>query len=679
MSTFTKATPTPSAPLDPSKHVNYALGMVLGVDDFNQEFAYLSGHDQWLTRDLLGYGTVCGLKITIESTATGPRIVVSEGVAVSPRGQMMRVTNAQCAQLNDWLTMAINAQLLANLSDTISNTSAYAQVVLSYNDCLSDKVPIPGEPCRTADEAMADSRLQDDFKLELRPNATNQHPPDQSEEEALREFVALLRQVEVTNDPGQAMSLGEFEDAIRSAAQVMMTALGTPPDVMYTSPPEFTFGSPAMIIRIPAMNVSDYMRAAFRIWVTDLRPLWKETGCGSPPDEQYILLAELAIPVERDAESGKWFVDDKQQVVVDEEQRPYLIHLQLLQEWLLASSRGIDTPGILEMGTGSGGTDTLMLYGPPGPRGPMGLTGPQGPIGDPGPAGPQGPIGLKGDKGDTGPAGPQGPDGPTGAQGPQGMPGLAGAQGPAGPQGPIGEPGAAGPIGPVGPQGPKGDNGEPGPAGPQGPQGPKGDTGPGGQQGLPGPLGPQGPKGDAGEPGPTGPQGPKGDVGLPGPAGPAGPQGPKGDTGEVGPAGPQGAVGAQGPAGPLGNPGPAGLTGPAGPAGNTFIVAAGRIEHNQQTFSFGGLKIQQVKDPRVYLLDGQWFRPVVNYIVKGTMLTSVTAKTAQTFEVIPADDPALKDFLGGTGFNPESGIFAHVMQVTGEPPLLGFMVEISQF
>jgi len=34
------ATPGTVAP-DPTKHVNYTLGMLLGVDDFNQEFAYL--------------------------------------------------------------------------------------------------------------------------------------------------------------------------------------------------------------------------------------------------------------------------------------------------------------------------------------------------------------------------------------------------------------------------------------------------------------------------------------------------------------------------------------------------------------------------------------------------------------------------------------------------------------
>ena len=33
---------------NPAKHVNFNVGMVLGVDDFTQEFAYLSGRDQLL-------------------------------------------------------------------------------------------------------------------------------------------------------------------------------------------------------------------------------------------------------------------------------------------------------------------------------------------------------------------------------------------------------------------------------------------------------------------------------------------------------------------------------------------------------------------------------------------------------------------------------------------------------
>src|SRR5689334_8395827 len=101
MSSFaTKVDTTSATPPDPTKHVNYVMGMVLGVDDFTQEFAYLSGRDQWLARDLIGYGTVCGLRVSTDVDANrGPRVSVDVGVAVSPRGQLIRVTAAQCAYL----------------------------------------------------------------------------------------------------------------------------------------------------------------------------------------------------------------------------------------------------------------------------------------------------------------------------------------------------------------------------------------------------------------------------------------------------------------------------------------------------------------------------------------------------------------------------------------------------
>ena len=89
---------------DPAKHVNYSLGMVLGVDDFTQEFAYLSGRDRWILRDLIGYGTARGLKVSTElDVAKGPRVVVEPGVAVSPSGQLICVPTAQCAYLRDWV------------------------------------------------------------------------------------------------------------------------------------------------------------------------------------------------------------------------------------------------------------------------------------------------------------------------------------------------------------------------------------------------------------------------------------------------------------------------------------------------------------------------------------------------------------------------------------------------
>jgi hypothetical protein len=76
--------------LDPTKHVNYVEGMVLGSADLRQEFAYHAQRPQWLARDLIGYGTVWGLQVTQRFGARGPEVVVASGVALSPRGQLIR-------------------------------------------------------------------------------------------------------------------------------------------------------------------------------------------------------------------------------------------------------------------------------------------------------------------------------------------------------------------------------------------------------------------------------------------------------------------------------------------------------------------------------------------------------------------------------------------------------------
>ena len=151
MSGFASQVATPGVtPPDPTKHVNYTLGMVLGVEDFTQEFAYSSGRDQWMVRELIGYGTVCGLRVTVEADNKGPRVEVTPGVAISPPGQMIRVTPAQCAYLNDWL--AANKDDLNKRLQGQAGNAVTLYVVLCYGDCPTDQVPIPGEPCRSEED-----------------------------------------------------------------------------------------------------------------------------------------------------------------------------------------------------------------------------------------------------------------------------------------------------------------------------------------------------------------------------------------------------------------------------------------------------------------------------------------------------------------------------------------------
>jgi hypothetical protein len=325
---------------DPTKHVNYVQGMILGVDDFNQEFAYLSERDQWLARDLIGYGTVTGLAVTIEDSDKGRRVAVSHGVAISPRGQLIRVAPRQCAVLNDWLN---HAEIKDNIPAGTKMLPAY--VVLCYRDCPTDDVPILGEPCRTEEESMAPSRIVDDFRLELRLD-----PPAQREEDVVRDFVAWLRQVNIADFTPGPNDLKQFLDAIRTAAHELHSPLGSPLDFLDGIPPSTLF--------IPRTHVCEWLRAAFRLWVTELRPLWQShwaagRGCGytsgtgqKPQNEECLLLAEVDVPVLQVA--AGWSVDPARGIIINEERRPYLVHLRMLQEWLIcgqwASSPAISSP-----------------------------------------------------------------------------------------------------------------------------------------------------------------------------------------------------------------------------------------------------------------------------------------------------------------------------------------------
>lgn len=334
---------------NPAKHVNFNVGMVLGVDDFTQEFAYLSGRDQWLARDLIGYGTVRGLNVRMEVDAIkGPRVVVESGVALSPRGQLICVPAAQCAYLKDWV--ADHSQEITPHVTSPPGSDLQLYVVLCYRNCPTDDVPIAGEPCRSEDKLMAPSRLSDDFSLELRLER-----PNQREEDAVRDFVAWLKQVPISEaDP--STPLDQFLQAIRDAAAVWLgSPLSSPPD-------DFMFGSPPGSLIINVADATEYFRAAFRVWVTELRPRWMARwhGCAAAhiegdeaADEDCVLLAQLDVPL-LPLSPGSWDIPNEE-IPVNQNERPYLVHLRLLQEWVLA---GFATAAL---GAGGGEPQALVL------------------------------------------------------------------------------------------------------------------------------------------------------------------------------------------------------------------------------------------------------------------------------------------------------------------------------
>jgi hypothetical protein len=697
----------PTTETDPTKHVNYTLGMVLGVDDFTQEFAYLSGRDQRLMRELLGYGTVCGLQVAIEPGGTaGPRVEVAPGTAVSSRGQLITVPSPQCAELNAWL--AAHSQEITDRIASPSADSVTVFVVLAYRECGTDPVPIPGEPCRSEEDAMKPSRVKDDFRLELRlaePGGQNQ--PDQREERAVRDFVEWIGQIR-TSDTEASTVPDQFLQAIRDAAGPWFS----PPDSGPNSPPgDFLFGSPPAFLNINPHDSCEYLRAAFRLWVTELRPLWLGNGkpCGLPPDEEWVLLAEVTVPLVQELGSPVWKVRELSPISVNEDRRPYLIHMRLLQEWLLCGRSGGGVSG----GSGLGPPGAPGSVGPPGPMGLQGIQGPPGANGDagePGPPGPAGAVGLsgpqglpgidgpKGDTGEQGPAGPPGPQGLTGPAGPQGLKGDKGDPGALGEPGPPGDKGPVGDKGATGDKGPQGDPGLPGPTGDKGPVGDKGVTGDKGPQGDPGLAGPAGDKGlvgdkgpigdsglsgPAGDKGPVGDNGPVGDKGLTGDKGATGDPGVRGPVGDKGPIGDKGPVGDKGPIGDQGLPGPQGPIGPQGPAGDPFIIAAARFDTKGNTsptplFAFR-MKVMSLGGT-LFLLTPEKFNLKNNYVVKGTVVTFLKNPAGHFFDVIDSNDPGLlTPLLTQFNLSVEDGIVVRIQDEKHELAWNSAMVEISLF
>jgi hypothetical protein len=359
MSTFAPTALPRVAPSDPTKHVNYALGMVLGADDFKQEHTYVIGRADRIVRELIGYGVVYGMRVTVDVGERGPRVQVAPGEAVVPSGRFVCVSPAQCAYLNDWLEA--NRDEVERFGSPPVNLPL--SVVACYRECPTDDVPIPGEPCRSDDELMAPSRLKEGFSLELRLT-----PPPQLEEDAVRDFVHFVRSIPIV--PGAGGDVEKFIETLRSAIGLELSPPSSPPGML-----DFLLGSPPAGLEIPRERLAEYVAALVRFWVEELRPRVRsaipgaECGCGGTvgeldPDADCLTLATLEVPIVVDAVTGALLVADAPDVGVDDTTRPTLVHVRMLQEWLL--SEGGSQPAafsarVLGDGTVVAGPSTLAV------------------------------------------------------------------------------------------------------------------------------------------------------------------------------------------------------------------------------------------------------------------------------------------------------------------------------
>src|SRR5436190_19363735 len=134
-----------SRPFDESKHVNFTLGMLLGTEEFQQEFAYLSGQDRRRSRQTAGYGTLVGLRVTLDTSdaVKGARVMVEPGTALTPRGHLVCVRPGQCAYLNAPLSAKRNA---LERDGAVPPGTIDAPIAPPHPDCPPAHAPTPRPP-----------------------------------------------------------------------------------------------------------------------------------------------------------------------------------------------------------------------------------------------------------------------------------------------------------------------------------------------------------------------------------------------------------------------------------------------------------------------------------------------------------------------------------------------------
>jgi hypothetical protein len=166
----------------PFYSVNYSFGMLLGVDDFQTEYAYHSGkmrlHNQWLHRQ----GVVWGYGVTLSQPDEQQAGIlrVNPGLALDAVGRELHLDAVQCLDIAAWFDKHRNDPAFEFKTDAQTLTFD-AHVVIRFKACLTRQVPAFGEPCEGAATTAAYSRVFETVEILLRPGPPPADPLATSE------------------------------------------------------------------------------------------------------------------------------------------------------------------------------------------------------------------------------------------------------------------------------------------------------------------------------------------------------------------------------------------------------------------------------------------------------------------------------------------------------------------
>lgn len=150
----------------PPQRVAYALGRMLGAEDFQAEQTY---HRYRLARvaQLLGTGTVYGLNVTIKTDKDPGKIEVrvEPGMAIDRAGRVIDVTGAVCVRVKNFMDTQPDSDLSLSFKD--KSKGVVADVFLRFAQCARGKTPAFADNNYDATDAFASNRTMDGFRMDL--------------------------------------------------------------------------------------------------------------------------------------------------------------------------------------------------------------------------------------------------------------------------------------------------------------------------------------------------------------------------------------------------------------------------------------------------------------------------------------------------------------------------------
>jgi hypothetical protein len=312
---------------DPDSRVNYARGMVLGLDEFQQEQLYFLQKDYLHERALHGYGTVYGLHVSVTPAGGDFQVQVDPGMGIDQWGREFVLRCAQCANLGAWLAAQEQQNpgtIAANL-DPSGGLTVY--VVASYDFCLDDLVPLPGQPCSSSAQTQVPSRIRDAADITL-----TWQPPAMPGWDADRRLARLIDSVQIVPglNPADSDEATIIDDLLTLPAMAAAgPSGGWPPELGWPAPSNDPSG--AAPLQLPAETAADALDRILTVWVTQVRPqlLPALTGPDPASDPSILLAAITFVPASPFVPAAPELLscDDP-----DDTDRPYLLHTRLIQE-----------------------------------------------------------------------------------------------------------------------------------------------------------------------------------------------------------------------------------------------------------------------------------------------------------------------------------------------------------